>query len=82
MHFCFFFFTFYLNTLISKTIYKIYVQENAWANDEYGACERCVWYVRTMDVHNENEWISVIACASINSAVLPSTEALSSVSVS
>ena len=57
-------------------------KENAWANDEYGTCERCVWYVQTMDVHNENEWIYVIVCASINSAVLPRTEALLSVIVS
>ena len=80
MHFSFFFYILLKYTNFKD--YKIYVQENAWANDEYGACERCVWYVRTMDVHNENEWISVIVCASMNSAVLPRTEALSSVSVS
>ena len=34
-----------------------------------------------MDVESQNEWISVIVCAPINSAVLMRMEALSSVPV-
>ena len=59
--FCYFFLTFVLNTIISTTIYKEFMYSE-------NGCEQCM-SVRTMDVENENEWISVTVCASIDSAL-------------
>ena len=52
-----------INTIISMTIYKEFMYSE-------NGCERCM-SVQTMDVENENEneWISLTVCASIDSAL-------------
>ena len=62
-----------MNDYLQQFIY------NDNAHDVCGACERCVWYVRTMHVVVKQS--NVIVCGPINSAVLLRTEALSSVIV-
>ena len=64
---------------------NVYLQEFIYNEN---ACERWMmrandgWCVGMKDVDYENEWVDVIVCASIDSAVSLRTEALSSVAVS
>ena len=73
----FFFGLFFKYNNVNDYLQQFIYNDNV--HDVCGACERCVWYVRTMHVVVKQS--NVIVCAPINSAVLLRTEALSSVIV-
>ena len=76
----FFLVTFFLTIFFKSNNVNVYLQQFMY-NNTYVWHVWCIWCMRTMNVDNENECIDVV-CASINSAVSPRMEALSSVTVS